>query len=1120
MQREIIQNWAHTLDMTLRAHYGATEGKAIFKLHSHTFSSVYQQKFDPEVAVLDIVHVDSLQNKAKVALNLYKEESGDLRFKLYHPSSPLPLSDILPVLENFGLKVIEEIPYRLSVGNTKSLVWIHDFGLVVRSGVFVDIAKVKPLFENALHCVLKSEMENDGFNRLIIAAGLNSHQIFLLRGYCKYLLQIGIPYSQSYLENTLERHPDITRSIVKLFEFKFDPKLQKNSTKKINRQFKLISKALNSVPSLDEDRIFRKYLNLVGATLRTNYFQKDEEGSPKLYLSFKIDSRNFSDVPVPRPHVEIFVHSTKVDAVHLRGGKVSRGGIRWSDRKEDFRTEILGLMKSQMTKNAIIVPVGAKGGFFVKKQLISKEGHESLEEAISCYKIIMRGLLDITDNLKGNRVLPLKDVIRYDDDDPYLVVAADKGTANFSDIANGVSEEYGFWLGDAFASGGSEGYDHKKMGITARGSWEAVKWHFRELGIDVMAMPFTCVGIGDMSGDVFGNGLLYSPCAKLLGAFNHSHIFVDPNPSPLVSYKERKRLFVSRNSSWGEYNKKLISKGGGVFDRSVKSIKVTIQMRKAFDLVGRKTVTPNELIHAILRSEVDLLWLGGIGTYIKASNEKNFQVSDRANDALRCNGSEIRAKVVGEGANLGVTQLGRIEYAQVGGRINTDFIDNSAGVACSDHEVNIKILLAIAVRSKKLTKAKRNRLLVKMTKDVSDLVLMGNYRQSMALTNAQYQSIALVGEHERFMRALEKIGALDREVEFLPTNEELELRVAEGKGLTRPELSVLLAYAKISVFEEVLNSPLPDDPYLKRTLGLYFPKLMQKQFGRLISQHSLRREIIATYVANTLVNRTGPSFVNMISELTGAKVEAIATAYLICRQIFGLAEIWSSIEALDNSVPTFIQTEMQLSILDLIKHCTIWFVKNRSKTGKIDKAVKAYLPSIKAIETGIETLLSFALKANRVIDEERYKAHNVPNALARRISRLNPLSSACDICLIAFQNKLSPKSVAKIFYGVGTKFEFDWLRNSTAQITEGNEWEKSVAIGVIDDLYDTQARLTEKIVGPVKNGKISPTILNIWVKNNSDEVEQVMDILDEVKRAPKVELAMLIITSRRLAMLV
>jgi len=1120
---EVGRDWRDDLSHALIGEHGEQKGLDLFRIHGEAFPTAYRERFDSIEAVSDIARVEQALATGTVEINLYRPEGAadeELRLKLYHRDHPLPLSDVLPILENMGLKVIDEIPHRIEPRDVGHPVWIHDFGMVMRSGAKVAIADAKPLFEGALTRVWAGEAENDGFNRLVLVAGLAWREVTVLRAFCKFLLQAAIPFSQTYMEDTLARNPSIARMTVALFEALFDPDAQDKAEARAAKLRADIATALDAVTSLDEDRILRRFVNLADAALRTSYFQRDADGRPKPYLAIKFDSRKIDELPLPRPLVEIFVHSPRVDAVHLRGGKVARGGIRWSDRREDFRTEILGLMKAQMTKNAVIVPVGAKGGFVLKRPPTSGGREALMAEGVACYKTFMRALLDITDNLKQGEVVPPDRVVRRDGDDPYLVVAADKGTATFSDIANGIAREYGFWLDDAFASGGSAGYDHKAMGITARGAWESIKRHFREMGVDVMKHPFSCVGIGDMSGDVFGNGMIYTDQVRLVGAFNHLHIFVDPDPDAKAAFKERQRMFKLPRSSWSDYDAKLISKGGGVFERSAKSIKVTAEMRKAFDLGKKDSVTPNELIRAMLTTPVDLIYFGGIGTFIKAIEESNVDVGDRANDAVRINGREVRAKVVGEGANLGVTQRGRVEYALNGGRITTDFIDNSAGVDCSDHEVNIKILFGEPIAAGKLTIDNRNKMLVEMTDEVARLVLIDNYRQSMALTHALHQSVAMLDEHTRFMHTLERSGHLNRAVEFLPDDEGLDQRRAQRKGLTRPELSVLLAYAKIRLYEEILESDLPDDPYLARGLPGYFPKQMQERFASFIPKHRLKREIIATYACNTLVNRTGPSFITALQERTGAKAADIARAYLICRQVFKIAELWAGVESLDYSVPADVQTAMHLEILDLIRRGTLWFLRSGPRPLDIDPTVKAFAPGVATLEAALDGILTDDLKAARDRLTHRYAENKVPEKLARRIANLDALAPACDIIGIAAGGGPKPEAVARVYYALGAEFGFDWLREAAQTIGEGSQWQRMAVAAVIDDLYACQTELAHKMLDMAGAAEIAPAIVETWSETHVDALNRVKTLVGDIKRAPTIELAMLAVANRELRALV
>ena len=824
------------------------------------FPAGYTDSFDAQNAVFDIARIEEALAKGRLAMNLYRPiESGEhqLRFKIYVPGEPVPLSDVLPMLENMGLRVIGEVPYEVHLPDDDKGVWIHDFETVTEDGAAIELPSVKALFHEAFAQVWGGEMENDGFNKLVLRSGLSAREVKVLRSYCKYLRQAGIPFSQTYMEETLKRNPQITRRLVDLFVRRFDARHAEDGDDSAQDLISGINVLLEDVSNLDEDRIIRRFLNVIEATLRTNFFQPDDAGREKSYISFKLNSQAIDELPLPRPFREIFVYSPRVEGVHLRFGKVARGGLRWSDRREDFRTEILGLVKAQQVKNAVIVPVGSKGGFVVKRPPAPEAGRQAfLDEGIECYKTFIRGLLDLTDNLKGQDVIPPVQVVRRDNDDPYLVVAADKGTATFSDIANGVSLDYGFWLDDAFASGGSAGYDHKKMGITARGAWESVKRHFREIGKDIQNDDFTCIGVGDMSGDVFGNGMLLSKHIKLLAAFNHMHIFIDPDPDPAKSWKERQRMFDLPRSAWTDYDAKLISKGGGLFDRKAKSINLSPEIKA---LLGVKVdrLTPNELITLLLKAKVELLWFGGIGTYAKASHETHADAGDRANDAIRINAKEIGAQVIGEGANLGVTQNARIEFGLAGGRCNTDSIDNSAGVDCSDHEVNIKILLGGVEEAGDMTRKQRDVLLAKMTDEVADLVLRDNYLQTQAITVTHQLGVHLVDRTARFMRSLERADQLNRAVEHLPDDETITDRLKQGQGFARSELAVLLSYAKIVLYDELLASDLPDDGYLADSLADYFPTPLRSKYRAVIDKHRLRREIVATVVTNELVNRVG-----------------------------------------------------------------------------------------------------------------------------------------------------------------------------------------------------------------------------------------------------------------------
>jgi glutamate dehydrogenase len=992
---------------------------------------------------------------------------------------------------------------------------IRDFSLA-GAGLPDDLAQVKAKFEEAFVQVWKNEAENDGFNRLVLGAELDWHEVVVLRAYCKYIRQIGIALSESYIQQTLANNPDITQQLIALFKNHFDPTLGVAAMGRQAASLGLraqIDDSLNSVTNPDEDRIVRLYVTLIEATLRTNYFQRDAGGNRKSYVSFKFDSQKIKELPLPRPMFEIFVYSPAMEGIHLRMGKVARGGIRWSDRREDFRTEILGLMKAQNVKNVVIVPMGSKGGFVVKNP--SSDRTKFQAEGVEAYKTLLRGMLDITDNSRGHEVIPPRDVVRRDADDPYLVVAADKGTATFSDIANGVSEEYGFWLGDAFASGGSAGYDHKAMGITARGGWEAVKRHFRELGTDIQREPFTCVGVGDMSGDVFGNAMLLSPHTKLLAAFNHSHIFVDPNPDPAVSLAERQRLFDQR-LNWNGYNTELLSAGGAVFERRAKTITVSDEVVRTFELPA-KTLTPVDLMKAILRAPVDLLWLGGIGTYVKASDEDDAAARDRANDALRVNATELRVRVVGEGANLGFTQRGRIEYAlAVGGKINTDAIDNSAGVDTSDHEVNIKILLYDAIGHGELAGIEeRNTILAEMTDEVGHLVLRDNYEQTQAISVTHDLGEAVLDDQARFMRALERAGKLDRALEGLPDDETIGDRHTAHVGLTRPELAVLMAYSKINLYADLLASDLPDDPLLIEDLVLYFPAPLRERFRAAMERHRLRREIVATVLTNNFLNRMRPASYWLLTEESGKPASDVARAFTIIREAFDLRMIWSDIEALDNKLPARVQTEMMVEVMRLVERAVKWLLRSGYETLDIAASVAEMQPCIAQLWERLDDVLPAPVLAMVKARQGELEADGLPERLAYRVASLGVMAAALDI--VRLSRARSVEDVARVYFGVGTRFGLERLRNAGSTIAAETPWQKAAVAAVIDDLYQYQSMLASNVIRDA-NGARDP--VESWLAPRLRVVERVDQLMNDVRAAQSVDLAMLTVASRQLRALV
>jgi glutamate dehydrogenase len=1098
---------------------GEERGLSAWRRYADAFPVEYRERFGPEAAVADIAKIETvLGEEAPLALNLYRVVDApdeELRFRVFHKAAPLPLSDVLPMLEAFGLRVISESAYEIAPAGSGAKVWMHDFAMSLPQGQSADLGRIKPLFEDAFAGIWAGTVESDGFNRLVIAAQLDAREVSVLRAYAKYLRQAAIPFSQPYMESALGRYPQIARRLVDLFKVLHDPARRADAEVKSRGLLVELDHLFDGVFSLDDDRILRRFLNLIRVTLRTNYFQS-VDGRPKPWISFKLDSQKIEDLPLPRPMVEVFVYSPRVEAIHLRGGKVARGGIRWSDRREDFRTEILGLMKAQMVKNAVIVPVGSKGGFFVKRPPPPEAGREAaLAEGQECYRTLVRGLLDITDNLTVDGVKPPPDVVRHDGDDPYLVVAADKGTATFSDIANAISREYGFWLDDAFASGGSSGYDHKGMGITARGAWVAVQRHFRELGIDVQTREFTVVGVGDMSGDVFGNGMLRSRRTKLVVAFDHRHIFVDPSPDPEKSYVERERLFRLPRSSWADYDRTLISKGGGVFERALKSIRLTPEM-KALLAVEADSLTPAELIAAALKAPVDLLWLGGIGTYVKASDETNAEVGDRANDALRVNGADLRARVVGEGANLGVTQRGRIEYAQKGGRINTDAIDNSAGVDTSDHEVNIKILLGDVVARGDMTIKQRDKLLAKMTDEVARQVLRDNYLQTQALSVMESEGAAALDAQVRLIRALEKAGRLNRAIEFLPDDEEIQRRQAAGQGLTRPELAVLLAYAKLAIYDELLPSDLPDEPAVVDDLLRYFPTPIREQYHDSVMRHRLRREIVATVVTNSIVNRTGATFVHDMMERSGATPAMIARAYFVARAVFGLRATWEAIEHLDNKVPAAAQYGMLRATQRLLERAVLWFLRQGATGLDVAAEIDRYGAGLTALEETLDAALEPARRAELAAAAQALVGDGVPDALAQRIVRLGDLASGLDIVRIATRAKAPVAGIARLYFGIGARLGLDWLRGAAARVKAETPWQKLAVAATIEDLLALQAELTARAMRAAGKLENVEKLAEEWLRQHKAGLARFDAVLAELRAAPVPEIAGLTVASREL----
>ena len=1110
---EAARTWGDRLLDAVVQQKGEEAGIEMHRRYKKAFPMAYAERFSAEAALYDIEHIEDVLKNGNIVVDLYRHRGQDQRqfhFKIVHSGPPVPLSEIMPRLENMGVKVQSEVPYEVQPLGSAQAVRIRDFSLS-SAGMQDDLQPVKRKFQETFIRVWNHDAENDGFNRLVLGAELEWHQIVVLRAYSKYIRQMGLPMSEASIQQTLANHPEITRLLIQLFVNNFDPSLGAAGKMTGRHAAGLgiraqIEDALNAVTNPDEDRTLRLYVTLIEATQRTNYYKRLP------YLSFKLDSQQIADLPLPRPMAEIFVYSPSMEGVHLRAGKVARGGIRWSDRREDFRTEILGLMKAQNVKNVVIVPMGSKGGFVVKNP--SSDRATFQKEGVAAYKTLLHGMLDLTDNLRGTEVVPPKDVVRRDGDDPYLVVAADKGTATFSDIANGVSAEYGFWLGDAFASGGSAGYDHKAMGITARGGWEAVKRHFRELGMDTQSEDFTVVGCGDMSGDVFGNAMLLSPHIKMIAAFNHSHIFLDPDPDPTTSLTERRRMFDQR-LNWNGYNKDLLSKGGAILERSAKTLTVSDEVMKRFDL-EKKAITPANLIKAILRARADLLWLGGIGTYVKSSEEDHAAARDRSNEALRIDANQLRVRVVGEGANLGFTQKGRIEFALTGGKINTDAIDNSAGVDTSDHEVNIKILLYDAIERSELKAEDRNKLLAEMTDEVGHLVLRDNYEQTQAMSITHAFGESVLDEQARYMRSLEKSGKLDRALEGLPDDETIAQRHASRLGLTRPELAVLMAYSKIVVYQELLASDLPDAPLLVEDLVRYFPEPLHVRFRPAIERHKLRREIIATYITNNMVNRVRPTFVMQMCEETGKPGSDVARAFTIVREAFDLRTIWSEIEALDDKLMAKAQIDMMIDVGRLLERAVQWLLRSGYEKLEIATNVNTFSGPIAALWQKLHDVLPPALLATMKARQGELEANGIPSPLAYRVASLTVMSAAFDIVRLTKSGR-NVEDVARVYFGLGARFGLDRLRAAGVSIVADTPWQKAAVAAVVDDLFNYQSTLASRVIGET-NGARDP--VDTWLAPRTRVVERIDQTMTDFRSAPNIDLAMLTVASRQLRALV
>jgi len=1114
------RNWDDDFRVLLERKLGDEQSKDLYQRYVNALPEAYKDVHSPGEAWMDIAKLELLEEPGQLEMHVYRRRTAgqSVRFKVYRLGDPMMLSTVLPVLHSLGVRVSDERPYEVT--RADATMHIYDFGLVLPDGAR-DIDDVRPHLENAFAATWRGEAETDGFNELVVRCGLTWRQAVILRTYAKYLRQTGTVFAQETMESAFIAYPDIAANLVALFETRFSPAEPGREDEReqfCDELIVTIGRQLDDVASLDQDRILRSYLTLIQATLRTSYFQRAADGRPKPYVSVKLDPMAVPDLPVPRPRYEIFVYSARFEGVHLRFGPVARGGLRWSDRRDDFRTEILGLVKAQMVKNTVIVPVGAKGGFVLKSSpsqpgsgrselaspalatKISSDRDAYQAEGVACYRLFISALLDVTDNLVAGEIVPPPDVVRHDGDDPYLVVAADKGTATFSDIANSISIAYGFWLGDAFASGGSAGYDHKAMGITARGAWESVKRHFRDLDHDTQALDFSVVGIGDMSGDVFGNGMLLSPHIGLVAAFDHRHIFIDPTPDAATSFAERERLFRLPRSSWADYDASLISAGGGVWPRTAKAVPLSAEARSALGLPDTMTkMAPVELMRAILLAPVDLLWNGGIGTYVKAAAESHMDVGDKANDGIRVDGRQLRCKVVGEGGNLGFTQRGRIEYAQNGGRIYTDFIDNSAGVDCSDHEVNIKILLGSAVSDGDLAMSDRDALLAEMTDEVAGLVLRDNYEQASALGNARAQARSLLPVHRRLLNELERIGLLDRTIEAMPTDDELTVRAESGRGLTAPEFAVLLAYVKIDLENEIVASTLPDDAWTPDVLTGYFPTPLREKYADRMAGHQLRREIITTLLVNEVVNRGGTTFVFRAIEETGATAADVIRAYVIVRDVFGLDALWQAVEDLDSDhdVPTAAQTSIYLEIRRLMDRAVRWLLTSRRAPIDVPTEIELARPGVAALLPQLDDLVHGAEADALRAHTKQVTALGIPQGLAAWSTRLAYSFGLLDVVSLAATTGYDLVDVAGVYFALSEHFQVDALLSRISELPREDRWQTLARMALRYDLYAALAALTREVLSfnPERVGEGS---------ERSGERSELESTIDELPPAQRV----------------
>ena len=1106
--------WEDSLYDILYRAYGKTKGRKIFARYNAAFPISYRENtLYKDVILEDIENIDIALEKEQIIFKIVPCTQGKTniaQLKIYYKNE-LNLSKIMPMLQNIGLNVAAEQIYIIRAFEEKDI-WLHQFILEVSEVEIKMLENSKNNIEEVFLAMWDKKCQNDLYNQLIMKVNLNHRQVTLLRTFAEYLYQIKIGYSKEYIGQVLNKHTETAKLIVSLFYTMFDPKMHNEERQeKIKLLETNLEQALNLIHDNVEDQIIRRIIDLINNILRTNYFITNQDGEFKDYISIKINSEEIMAMPLPKPYREIFVYSTSFEGIHLRGGKVARGGLRWSDRAEDYRTEVLGLMKTQIVKNSVIVPTGAKGGFILKDTAdLNRE--ELQTKAIQCYKNFLRGILDITDNIINNKSHHPKHVVHYDGEDSYLVVAADKGTATFSDTANSISAEYNFWMGDAFASGGSKGYDHKKMGITAKGAWISVVRHFREMGVDINKNEFTVVGIGDMAGDVFGNGMLLSNNIKLVAAFNHMHIFIDPNPDSKKSFAERERLFNLPRSTWLDYDVKILSKGARIFDRKAKDLELTQEIKDLLKL-NVDTIKPDELIRVLLMAEVDLLWNGGIGTYVKASFETNEQVGDKANDNLRCNGADLRCKIIGEGGNLGFTQYGRIEYARNGGRINTDAIDNSAGVDCSDHEVNIKIALHQAFSNNLITEDERTKLLESMTDDVANLVLRDNRTQTRAITIAQQQSYEILAQQESFIDILEEYGLLDRKIECLPTKQQFAGLHSAKLGLTRPELSVLLAYSKNAIYNDLIKTRLAEEEYFSGELLAYFPQEMQKKFSDIIAQHPLRKEIITTAITNSMVNRIDTFYLHLAIESSGYKFCDIARAYTITRDLFNIHNLWLEINALDGKVSVEDQVKLYIIIKKFIMRSTNWLLRNYRGKLDIASAITEYQTKIKELYDIIGNCVVGSFKDSYNLEKLYLSDMKIPEDIACKISLLSPLSSAYNIVEVSNKYNVPVKQAADIYFEIGNRFDIAWLRSMANRLVADNSWEKLALRGFKDELYDIHRRIAASIFEHITRYDGN---LEKWYSRNDKHIKLFDRFINEIKSQTVIEYPMIDLALKKL----